>query len=137
MPSRLTDRVREYAVAAYVEPARARHETRVCILVRDIQKALRLNNRTPLVCQALRGNKFLEENHLEIEKVEGPPSGQSTTVRFTYRLLQGIAAQPRPPHKSSFLELRGLAKDLFQSLGGGEAFIRGEREQFHPPEGNS
>ena len=34
---------------------------------------------------------------------------------------------------SLFLQLRGIAKDVFQSLGGGEAFIRKEREDFYGP----
>jgi hypothetical protein len=35
--------------------------------------------------------------------------------------------------ESLFLQLRGIAKEVFQSLGGGEAFIRKEREQFYGP----
>ena len=31
------------------------------------------------------------------------------------------------PDQSPFLHLRGIGKEVFQSLGGGEAFIRGER----------
>jgi hypothetical protein len=34
---------------------------------------------------------------------------------------------------SSFLALRGIAKEVFSSLGGGETFIRAERGQFDPP----
>jgi hypothetical protein len=35
-----------------------------------------------------------------------------------------------------FLKLRGIAKDSFKSLGGGEEFLRKEREQFRalPPQ---
>lgn len=34
-----------------------------------------------------------------------------------------------------FEELYGLLKEAFQSLGGGEAYLRGERTQFHSPSG--
>jgi hypothetical protein len=114
----------------YIEPARARHESSVRIVAGDVQKAVRLNNRVPLICQALKSSKFLDENHLVLEKWEGPPSGMSTTVVFTFRLLNEAAnAAPRP--EWPFAKLRGIAKEAFSSLGGGEAFIRQEREQFY------
>jgi hypothetical protein len=36
---------------------------------------------------------------------------------------------PTPSHEA-LLALRGLAREVFQKLGGGEAFIRSERESF-------
>jgi hypothetical protein len=36
------------------------------------------------------------------------------------------------PAEWPFLRLRGIARDVFGSLGGGEAFIRKERESFYP-----
>jgi hypothetical protein len=32
-----------------------------------------------------------------------------------------------------FFQLRGIAKDVFQALGGGEEFIRAERHQLDTP----
>ena len=81
------DRVREHARRAYVEPARRRHVSTIRIVAGEVQKAVRLSNRVSLVCQALKSHKFLDENHLILEKWDGPPSGMSTTVTFTYRLL--------------------------------------------------
>ena len=124
--SSLTDQVRDYARRRYVDAARRRGESVVHIVAGDVHKALRLSNRVPLVCNALSSKSFLEENKLALERREGPPSGLSTTVRFTYRLL----GQNGPPRSSSFLELRGIAKQVFKSLGGGESFLRAERDQF-------
>jgi hypothetical protein len=127
-----SDRVREFARMEYIEPARARHESSVRIVAGEVQKAVRLNNRVPLVCQALKSSKFLDENHLVLERWEGPPSGMSTTVAFTYRLLnadENAAPSPRP--EWPFASLRGIAREVFSDLGGGEAFIQQEREQFH------
>jgi hypothetical protein len=62
-----------------------------------------------------------------------PPSGMSTTVIFTYRLKDETGQTSSPPTEWPFLRLRGIGKDVFQSLGGGEAFIRKEREQFYGP----
>jgi hypothetical protein len=134
MTEKKTDRVREYAHAAYIEPARRRNEPVVRIVAGEVQKAVGLTNRVPLVCQALRSKKFLQENNLVLEAAEGPRSGMSTTVAFTYRLLGGQPEGQNAPRKSGFLELRGIAKDVFQSLGGGEAFIRRQREHFDQPE---
>src|ERR1035438_3427564 len=77
------DRVREHARHEYIEPARRRRDPTVRIVAGEVQKAVRLSNRVALVCQALKSHKFLEENHLVLEKWDGPPSGMSTTVIFT------------------------------------------------------
>jgi hypothetical protein len=127
------ERVREHVRREYVEPARRRHETAIRIVAGEVQKAVGLSNRVPLVCQALKSHKFLDENHLVLEKWEGPPSGMSTTVVFTYRLLDDAGQAPSESAASMFLQLRGIGKEVFQSLGGGEAFIRKEREEFYGP----
>ena len=44
-------------------------------------------NNTPQVCNALRSDKFLRENGLEITAVDGPPSKLSTTVVVHYRAV--------------------------------------------------
>ena len=37
------------------------------------------------------------------------------------------------PEEWPFKKLRGVAKEVFRSLGGGETFLRKERERFHGP----
>ena len=101
------------------------------IVAGDVERAVNLRHRTPLVCQALRSRKFLEENHLVLDKEEGPPSGLGTRMKFSYRLIE-----VRHASQSPFLRLRGIAKEVFQSLGGGEAFIRGERAAWTSREGS-
>jgi len=127
------DRVREHARVQYVEPAKRRHESTIRIVAGEVQKAVRLSNRVSLVCQALRSHKFLDENHLVLEKWDGPPSGMSTTVIFTYRVAEGAGKTSTESAEWAFLRLRGIAKEVFQSLGGGEAFIRKERSEFYGP----
>jgi len=123
------DQVRQYARRHYIEPARKRHESVVRIVAGDVYKALHLQGRVPSVCQALGGSKFLMENRLTLEKRDGPPSGQSTTVVFTYRLMDDTPKQS--PADESLLDLWGIGKEVFESLGGAEAFIRRERERFY------
>lgn len=124
-----TDRVREYARREYIEPARRHGEITVRIVAGDVHKALGLHNRSPQVCSALRSHKFLEENHLALVKAEGPPGGMSTTMTFTYRLLE--TREQSTPEADRFLRIYGIGKEVFESLGGGEAFIRSERENFY------
>lgn len=117
-----------------MEPARLRGLTTVRIVAGEIHKGLGLRNQVPNVCQVLRSQKFLNENRLVLEKFEGPPSGLGTTATFTYRLAAEDA--PQPENELLFLRLRGIAKDTFASLGGGEKFIHGEREHFYQHEEN-
>jgi hypothetical protein len=131
MPLTHADLVREYARIEYIEPAKARRESTIRIVAGDVQRAVRLSNRVPLVCQALKSRKFLNENHLILEKWEGPPSGISTTVTFIYRLQDDVQSTPAQPADWPFLQLRGIAKDVFRDLGGGEEFLRKERAQFY------
>jgi hypothetical protein len=124
-----SDNIRDYARQQYVDPARRRGEQIVRIGAGEVHRGLRLHNLVPAVCSALRGTKFLTENNLRLEKTEGPPSGMSTTVVFTYR-IEGT--QPRDnTSKSKFLQARGVAKEVFQALGGGEAFLKAERDHFY------
>ena len=130
MESKFSNRVREYARCQYIEPARQRNQLKVTIVAGDVEKAVGLKSRAPLVCQALGGRKFLQENHLVLEKKEGPRSGLSTTVAFTYR-LDAENSPSTAASRVSFVTLRGIGKEVFQSLGGGEAFIRQERASFY------
>jgi hypothetical protein len=85
----------------------------------------------PLVCAALKSKKFLEENALKPVSKTGPPSGQSTTVTFTYEILDSNGKDSASIEP--LLDLRGIAKDVFKALGGGETFIREERKSFSNP----
>jgi hypothetical protein len=126
-----TDQVRDYASRHYIDTARRRGESVVQIVAGDVHKALGFSNRIAVVCNALSSKSFLQENKIALESRVGPPSLVSTTVRFTYRLLRENGDAPGSP--SPFLGLRGIAKQVFQALGGGEAFIRAERDQFDKP----
>jgi len=123
--------VRAYALVRYIGPARLKGEPLVRIVSGEIHRALGLVNRYPLVCDALASQSFLKENRLALEGREGTPSGQGAQVVFTYRLLDlphSTAVQAAEPPLSSY---RGIAQAVFESLGGGEAFIRSQRLDSH------
>ena len=126
-----TNQVRDYVLRKYIEPSRRRRDVTVRVVAGDVHGALGLNNRFPTVCNALSARKFLEENRLVLEKREGPPKGLGARVTFTFRLLDEPAA---PSGQPSLMSLRGIAKEIFESVGGGEAYIRREREHFYDVE---
>jgi hypothetical protein len=123
-----SDLVRQHALENYVAGARRRGERRLSINVGTVHRALGLRNRVPLVCAALSSKKFLSKNHLLLVSQTGPSSGQSTTVTFTYEFAQDN--EKLGGGLEAFLALRGIGKELFASLGGGEAFLRRERSEF-------
>jgi hypothetical protein len=128
----LSDSVRHYAQQAYVQPARRKGEKTISINVGQVHKAVAFQNRVPVVCQALESKKFLEANRLRLISKTGPPSGQSTTVTYTYELIDTKAAVPA--QQDPWPQLRGVLKDVFADLGGGDAYLRSERDTFHRTE---
>jgi hypothetical protein len=78
---------------------------------------------------ALKSKKFLQANGLRLISESGPPSGLSTTVTYTYEF---IGAKPSPPGPDDpWTRLRGALKDIYAELGGGEDYLRQERERFY------
>src|ERR1039458_2830702 len=81
-----TDIVRRTAAEQYIAPARKQSQTTVTIHSGDFNKFLVQNrvlppNRFPIVCNALQSRKFLQENHLTLKEVQGPPSGKRSEER--------------------------------------------------------
>jgi hypothetical protein len=125
-----SDAVRRHAYEKYIASARRRREKTVAINVGEVHRALGLNNRVPLVCAALGSKKFLAEHGLRIVSKTGPPSGQSTTVTFTYEIVKDNERPNSNAQQEAWNQLRGALKDVYAELGGGEAYLRAEREAF-------
>src|ERR1017187_6707575 len=126
-----SDAIRRHAYQKYISAARRRREKTVAINAGEVHRALALNNRVPLVCAALGSKKFLTEHGLRILSRTGPPSGQSTTVTFTYEIVK--SESQKPSAEEAWQSLRGIAKDIYASFGGGEAYLRQERANFYGP----
>lgn len=105
----------------------------MAINVGEVHRALALNNRVPLVCAALGSKKFLAEHGLRIVWKTGPPSGQSTTVTYTYEIVDNKKDDIRLDRQEAWNRLRGSMKDIFAELGGGENYLRKERANFYAP----
>jgi hypothetical protein len=124
------DRIREYATERYVLPARQQKQRRFSIRVGDVVRELKMSRAVPAVCSALKTGEFRERNDLRLVDIIGPKSGQSTTVVYTYEFADTKPSPP--PAEDSWSRLRGALKDVLADLGGGEAYVRGERNNFHP-----
>jgi hypothetical protein len=136
-----SDQVRSVARDRYVMPALRAGQRSFSIKVRNVLDDLVPlgfpSNNTPQVCNALRSEKFLKENGLEIMSVDGPPSKLSTTVVVHYRSLgknlserRGIvkdenATKDAAARAKRLTEaLRGLLKEELREHGGAEGFVR-------------
>jgi hypothetical protein len=97
----------------------------------DVVRELKMNGRAPAVCSALKSREFLQDNNLRLVQKTGPRSGQSTTVVYTYEFVNTRATASQK--EDSWLRIRGALKDVFSELGGGEAYLRNERDNFSQP----
>jgi len=125
------DKIRIHSTEKYVRPARRKRVKRFSIRAGDVVRELGMNGRVPAVCSALKGHKFLERNNLRLVEVRGPKSGQSTTVIYTYEFVD--AKKSTLPNEDPWIQLRGALKNVFRELGGGETYLRNERDNFYPP----
>jgi hypothetical protein len=130
---KLADTIRAHGRERYVLPAREKGMPRFSIRAGDVVSELGIGGgRAPAVCSALKTHQFLRENELRLIEATGPKSGQSTTVTYIYEFANSGASATS---EDVWSKLRGALKDVFAELGGGEAYLRAERTNFHGPEG--
>ncbi|HMD38336.1 MAG TPA: hypothetical protein VKH15_03580 [Candidatus Acidoferrum sp.] len=127
--AKTADNIRAYGREKYVVPARKRQLEKFSIRAGDVVRELKLLGRVPAVCSALKSRAFLEQNSLRITERTGPSSGQSTTVTYTYEFVD--PTDSTAPSTDAWTELRGSLRHVYAELGGGEAYLRGEREGFY------
>lgn len=136
-----TERVRRAATEQYIEPARRRGQETVTIHSGTfgkylVERNVLSPNRFPIICNALRSKRFVQENHLTLTEVQGPPSGRSSTVTFVYKIESELPSQRHVAKEGSadarsFANLRGILKKSYAQLGGAAAFHRHERESWN------
>jgi hypothetical protein len=134
-----TEQAKRHVIATYVTPARQKGEETIQVRVGSVEKELGWINRAPSVFSTLSSKEFQREAGVElIEKRGGPPSGgPSTTVQFVYRVLDALrhegAAKKAAPKGIGLLDLYGIGADAFKQLGGGEKYLRRERQGLQFP----
>ena len=129
------DDIRSYVREKYVAPARNLKQGRFSIRAGEVVQALKLYTRVPAVCSALRGKAFQSQNRVKLVDQTGPKSGQSTTVVYTYEFDD--APDSSQAGFDPWTELRGALKRVFAESGGGENYLRNERENFYASQENS
>ena len=146
MASGSSDLVRSVALDRFIKPAKAAGKRHFTIAVRDLMENLQSTgfprNNYPQICTSLQKQRFLQENSLQIDHIEGPPSGQSPTVVIHYRIAgenhdsvestsSGAeeAESPRERARKLAHKLRGLLREELAEYGGGEAFLRWIRSE--------
>jgi hypothetical protein len=135
-----SEEVRRHVVDRYISPARRKGEDSVQVRAGNVHNDLHWTGRVPSVCQALGSRKFQHEAGVEL--VERSRPGPSTTVVFTYRLvdkeetprdLESSAPDGTSAQKTvTLLDLFGAGKEILRKLGGGEAFLKAERADHGP-----
>jgi hypothetical protein len=130
-----TEQTKLHVISNYVKPARMNGEEIVKVRVGNVLKELGWTNRTPSVYSTLSSEEFRRAAGVElIEKSGGPPSGgPSTTWQFVFRVLDNQKSEEvslrsnRRPSGSGLEKLYGILKDTYTELGGGEAYLKAER----------
>ena len=126
------DSIRSHVMEHYIGPARRRGEETITIVAKAILRDMQLRgDRAPSVCRALDAKKFCKEHDLELVKVDGPKAKSSTTTAFTFRLGRRLDNSHHERAMQAIWNLRGAGKETFAALGGGERWLRRERESFY------
>ena len=133
----ISDQIRDYVRANYVEPARLSLQGRFTVRCGTVETQMGMSNRTAQVCSALKSPRlFLDPNHLRIVGTSGPQSGMGRNTEYTYEFQESgpTATVPKAPVTESIYtklrQMEGLLKDVYKELGGAERAIREEREGY-------
>jgi len=95
------DRIRTFVRDNCIERARRRGDRFITIRCGDVHKAMKLKNKMPAVCAALRAHKFEEFAGVRLVKDEGPRQGSNLYLTFSI-LRQGEYVR-QPPSASGLL----------------------------------
>ncbi len=86
------DRIRQYVLEQYIEPAREEGRDHAEVLVRDVNEALGLMEAWPNICQALAGRIF--QDMAQIPEPERIGADQSSATRFRFDLRERGIRKP-------------------------------------------
>ncbi len=88
------DRIRQYVLEQYIEPAREDGRNHVDVVVRSVNEALGLNQAWPNICQALGGRIFQEMAEIAEPERIGPDLSSATVFRFKLDQEPGLGSLP-------------------------------------------
>jgi hypothetical protein len=129
-----SEQVQQFFQSNYVVPARQRGQGTVEVKAGEIHRKLGWSRRVPVVCAALSSQKLQRNVGVRLTGKSGPPSGQSPTVVYRFEILssvnESVTVGNRQSSSKGLMAMYGIAADLYREVGGGEAFLRAERENF-------
>jgi len=76
------DRIREFVIANYIEPAREQGQSSVTVRAGDVAVALQLTNKLPNVCQAITRSKMRKLANVVVSSITGPNPGANCYIEF-------------------------------------------------------
>lgn len=84
----LSDNIRKFVITNYFKPARSRGEKTVTLVSGQIHSELRLKNRMPAVCSALRSKQLEEDGNTSLIRETRAPNVKmnSSTNQFEFKL---------------------------------------------------
>ncbi|MDF1835936.1 MAG: AAA family ATPase, partial [Alteraurantiacibacter sp. bin_em_oilr2.035] len=82
------DRIREFAIRHYVEPARNKGEASIEIVSGDVHGAMGLQNKMPAVCAVFEGKAFAQQAKVSLLDRHSPIGSDkpSSTIRYRFAL---------------------------------------------------
>ncbi len=117
------DRIRQYVLEHYIEPAREEDRDHVEVLVRDVNEALGLKEAWPNICQALGGRMF--QDMAQVPEPERIGGNQSSATRFRFDFRGRLISQ------SALEKLRemflALCPDFRDFVEPGSGWAKGEK----------
>jgi hypothetical protein len=134
-----SDRIRTRAWEKYIEPQIQSGKRLIQLEIKPLMKEMESEgfpaNHPRQFCKALQKRAFLRDKNLVLDRVDGPPSGTSTTVvlhfsygggDFSFAPTEESTAHESPAQRAFRLteKLRGLMKEEIAAHGGAEGFIR-------------
>jgi hypothetical protein len=130
------EQIRKRAWEKYIAPQIQRGVKLIALPIKPLMKEMEAEgfktNRPRQFCTALQKKTFLQEKNLVLNRVDGPPSGTSTTVVLHYSVVGGSGGGSSAQGGESAAQralrltekLRGLMKDEIAVHGGAEGFMR-------------
>ena len=128
--------IRKRAWEKYLSPKIRLGQKQIAVPIKPLMKEMEAegfpSNQPRHFCTALQKKAFLREKGLALSRVDGPPSGTSTTVVLHFSVtgdpvsLPPSATQETAEQRAFRLteKLRGLMKDEIAAHGGTEGFMR-------------
>jgi hypothetical protein len=138
-------RIRQVAWSEFIEPQIKQGKAEIILPIKPLMKRLEAEgfpkNRPRQFCTAPQEGAFLEAKNLILDHVEGPPSGNSTTVILHFRFSgefpstvssgsdgNDLRSSPGP---DPLLELQGILKGAI--VEGAKAFLHELRRDHKDP----